>query len=403
MAEETVVIETLTAPATPAASPFGNTAWVEQEPSLTQVAEPVVVTPPVVTTTPTTVAPDEEIFDEKVWLKKTFEVEDAEVIKAEREELKKLKATPHTTQEITFANDQSKQIHELLREGKSKEVRSYLDMQEKLDAFTTAEVTAESADDIIKMGMQLKYKELTPQEINYKFNKEFSIPKQPVQDVTETDEEFQVRQSEWKEKSDEIKMNKVIEAKLLKPELLKSKSELVLPELSKQAPTNEPSQELLAAQQEALKKVRENFLHKLESDYSKVDGFSTKVKDESVEIPVSFKIPDEDKSLLKTRLQEGLDINEFMDKRWFDEQGNAKIEQIFADIYLLENPDKILSGIANNAANKRLEHDIKLRHNININTQGTFQQTFDPQRNGNTKVTPYDTGAWSEKPPIVNN
>src|SRR5690349_21236433 len=128
---------------------------------------------------------EEEILDTKVWLKRELEVDDIAVIKQEREEYKKLKEAAQTPAEIKFANEQSKHLHELIREGKGKEVRQFLETQEKLETYSSVEVNKDTAADIIKLGMQLKYKDLTPKEIDYKYNKQFSIPKEPVQSTTE--------------------------------------------------------------------------------------------------------------------------------------------------------------------------------------------------------------------------
>lgn len=406
MAEEQVV--TLEAPTTtPQANPFGD-SWTEtptdvklEPPVVTPpVAEPPVTTPPDAATPPPT-ADTDEIIDQKEWLKREFGTEDITILKAEREEYKKLKETPLTASEIKFADDQSKHIHELIRDGKRKEVRQFLETQERIESLVGVDVSKETADDIIKLNMQLKFKDLSPKEIDYKFNKEYSLPKEPVQSDSELDEDFATRKSEWQERVQDIVMTKIIEAKLAKPELEKAKVQLVLPEINKPEPqTQQPTQESLAAQDAALKQVRDNFLNKLESDFSKIEGFTTKVKDESVEIPVSFKIPDEDKAAIKARLQEGFDVNAYIDKRWFPE-GNPNIEQIVSDIFELENRDKVHAGIANNAASQRLVEYIKAAKNPSITNGKTSQQTFDPAQSGQQTISPFSQGAWSEKPPVV--
>ena len=193
-------------------------------------------------------------------------------------------------------------------------------------------------------------------------------------------------------------MNRNIEAKLAKPELEKLKSTIVLPELERPtAQASEPTAEEL----EKVKAMRDNFLQKLDSDYSKVEGFTTKVKDELVELPITFKIPDEDKVAIKERLKEGFDVNSYIDKRWFDDKGNPKIEQMISDIFQLENPDKILSGIANKSASERLLQYQKTAKNINLGTTQTHQQTF--SQNGESKTTPFSKDAWSETPTQVQN
>lgn len=379
-------------------NPFAGNVWSENQPEPKKedvVSADGVVTPPPIQTD---AVKTEEIKVPLEWLKKEFDVEDPQVLKTEREEYRKLKDTPPTKEEIKFLNEQSKHIHELLREGKVDDVIEVFSNQKKIEKAVTSEVNKDTAADIIKLSMQLRYKDLTPSEIEYKFNKEFSIPRMPVQSDGEDDEVFAERKETWQLQVNDIETNKIIEAKLAKPELEKLKSQIVLPEINKtEVKSQEPSQESL----DAIKKVRENFLQSLESNYSKVEGFSTKVKDESVELPIVFKIPDEDKVAIKGRLSEGMDVNEYMDKRWFDEKGNPRIESIMKDIYQLENFEKILSGVANNAANDRLTHFKRSVKNIDLNGNAN-QETFKPDENGK-KVSPFAKDAWSDKPTITQN
>jgi hypothetical protein len=79
--------------------------------------------------------------------------------------------------------------------------------------------------------MAQKYKDLTREEIDYKFNKQFGIPNRPVQKDIETDEEYQDRLSNWESKARDVETELMIEAKLAKPELERFKSELVLPDI----------------------------------------------------------------------------------------------------------------------------------------------------------------------------
>jgi len=394
MAEETAIVQEPTQAAPPMESnPFGRNAWTESLPAAEPVTLAVTDTPPAEPAQPATTEPEPQPVVSNDWYK-NYGWENEEAAKAEIEQLKTLKDKPQTEVEIKFENEQSKTLHELIRQGKTKEVKEFLELQDRLESYTTGDVSKENADEIIKMGMKLKYKDLSPEEINYKFNKEYAVPAEPVQTLDETEDEFAARKLEWQSKVNDVVMNKVIEAKLMRPELEQAKSKVVLPELEKPtAAANQPTPE-------QLEQIRQNFLSQLESNYTKAEGFTTKVKDESVEIPVSFKIPDEDKVAIRNKLQEGLDVNEYMDKRWFDDKGTPKVEQIITDLYQLENLDKILSGIANNSANKRLVEYRKSIGHIEVSTtpQQTYQPTA-PQQN----VNPFSKDAWSDRPPVLAN
>ena len=148
----------------------------------------------------------------------------------EIEELRLLKANP-TPAEIKYENEQSEKLAKALQAGKLDEVYNYLDEQRRLDKFLNAEVTDETAEDIIKLNLRLSYKDLTDKEIDFKFNKTYGLPKEPKQGDSELDEVFEERLETWKEQVEEIKTSKIIDAKLAKPTLASAKTNLVVPKI----------------------------------------------------------------------------------------------------------------------------------------------------------------------------
>jgi hypothetical protein len=360
-------------------NPFQTESW--SEPAAVKVEEK-----PIAEQQPIVEQKKEEITFSKEWFVKEFEVDDPAIIKAEREELKTLKANPPKAEEITFADEQSKQIHELLREGKpenKKAVREFLQTQEQLEELSSlTEVNKDNAADIIKLQIKLKNKQLTASEVEFEYKQNYVAPKEPVQKASEMDEDFQERMDEWKEKVDQIETKRVIAAKMAQPELIQLKAEIKLPEITKAQPQIEqPSQESL----DALKKAREGYLNILDSEYKKFEGFNTIAKDADglVEIPVTFKVPEEDKIAIREKLKD-FDIAGYIDSRWFDEKGNPKVDTMMADMYLLENPSKVIQGVANDAAAKRLAHQIKVKSNIDVS--GGASGTFQPADNSKTQM-----------------
>lgn len=172
----------------------------------------------------------EEVVDANEYLKTNLGYESWEAAKAEIEELRQLKANP-TKAEIKYENEVSQKLAQAWMAGKTDEVFEYLNEQRQLDRLTTAEVSKDTADEIIKLGMKLRYKDegLNETEIAYKFNKQYSIPKEPVELATETAEEFEQRHNEWEEQVADIEMSKIIDAKVAKRDLEAAKQKLVLP------------------------------------------------------------------------------------------------------------------------------------------------------------------------------
>src|SRR4051812_21872073 len=109
--------------------------------------------------------------------KEKFGYESPAVAIQEIEALRAFKASPPAA-EFKFENEESKRVAEALQAGKFEEVYQVLDQQMKIDRLAIGEMTPETAGDIIKLGMHLKYKDqnLTPAEINYKFNKQYAMP-----------------------------------------------------------------------------------------------------------------------------------------------------------------------------------------------------------------------------------
>jgi len=90
------------------------------------------------------------------------------------EELRAYRATP-IVPELKFENEESAKIVKALQAGKHSEVYAILEQQFKIDSLTTGDITPEKAADVVKLGMHIKYKDLTPAEINYKFNKQLAL------------------------------------------------------------------------------------------------------------------------------------------------------------------------------------------------------------------------------------
>jgi hypothetical protein len=238
------------------------------------------------------------------------------------------------------------------------ETRKKLERIEKLDA-----TKPKDAAEIIKTDLLYKNKDLTQDDVDFMFDEKYTVPDKPKQSDEQDDDDYAKSVAKWEKQVALVEKRMAIDAKLAKPELSKLKSELVLPDIHKvEQGAQQPTQESL----DAAKAARENFLRAIETDYSKLDDFSVKVKDESVEFTTAFKVPDEDKSALKKIAQEFI-MEDYFGKRWVDKDGNVNVKQFMADLYLLENGGKVLQGVANNAASERRKEIIKQNSNIKLN------------------------------------
>lgn len=285
-----------------------------------------------------------------------------------------------TPEEIKFVNEQSKQIHELLKEGKNKEVREFLQTQEQIDDLASLPVDKDNAADIIKLQMKLKNKQLSAKEIDFEYRQNFELPKEPTQKATEDDDEFAERLQEWKEKCEIVETKRVIAAKLAQPELTNFKSELVLPEIQNEnlSQRQEPTQEELAA----FTKDKETFLQSVQSSVNGFNGISVPVKDKDVNYVVNYVPSKEEKTAITEKLsafaESGFDANALLAERWVSEDGKSiKIDQMVKDLSLIYGQENISQKLVTDSANKRMEAYLKEKKQINV-TETNAGSTFTP-------------------------
>lgn len=296
-------------------------------------------------------------------LKDKFGYEKPEDVVTEIEQLRSLKNNP-VKPEIKFENELSEKLFKAIQGGKEDEVYKYLAEKQKIETLTSQEVNKDSAADIIKLGMQLKYKDLTPQEIEYKFNKEFALPKQPVQAINEDEDEFQIRLDTWKEQVADIEMNKIIEAKLIKPELDGAKSKIVLPALEEASDEGynqylkmlEESTKLDAEVKEAYK----TFVPK---------NIETKIKftDEANKIDFEFQYEPDDVSFKKA--VELVSDQEAFFNSFINSDGSPKRKEFLEFVYKGLNADRMVTEAIKQGSNARMKALLPDNTNGGLNRQ----------------------------------
>lgn len=300
------------------------------------------------------------------WVKTEFGFDSVEVAKTEFDNYKKYKETPPTPQEIKFANEDSEKLFKSLQEGKVDDVYNYLQTQKKVDKILNAEINEGNAEEIIKLSMQNKYKDLTSEEIDYQFNKQFKLPKKPSQSLDQTDDEYEDVLKDWTSECNEVKKGIIIEAKLAKPEIAKLKSELVLPTIEQKA-TNQPSQEDL----QKIEKWQKDYESSVEAEYKNFNGVNVTAKCGDAELPITYSPTDEDKTALRNNLLD-FDAVKYLEQRWVDATSQTvNVKKAISELYFLENKDAILQKVANESAAKMLEHIKKTNSNIKLDNAGT--------------------------------
>lgn len=373
--QETVEQSQQAAPEQPSFNPFSDSSWAAAP---TESDNQVSVNNSIESSASAS-QEEEEILEPSEWLKREFSWESVDAAKQELEELRKLRESINEDSgEIEFENEESLNLFRLFKEGKQDEVYSYLETRRKLDNLIGGDLNRETASEIIKMNMQKSYPDLTRDEVEFKFNREFGIPQKPVQQDIETDEEYQERLGSWESQVKNIETELMIEAKLVKPDLQKYRNELVFPEID-----NGPEQSQLTQEElEAQAKYIDHFKEVAAEQLINFDGFSVSVKDEEVEIPLSYAISEEEKSYVAQQLdrfaESNFDANVILAERWLDKDGNIDTSRVVKDLALLLSEGKMSQKFVNEAASKRLAEHIRRTSNISLNSR-TPQNTFNPE------------------------
>jgi hypothetical protein len=308
-------------------------------------------------------------FDSNQFVKERFGYDSVE--QAE-EEFKKLKEQPS----FEFKDDVSRTLFDAIKEGKADDVYEILNQQKRLEKLITSDLTPDLAAEIVKTNIKNKYKDLTSEDVDLLFYDQYFVPLKPEQGYNESDEDYAGKVKTWQSQVDYADRKLMIEAKVIRPELEKLKSEIKLPDIYNEAGREAESQEEFEIMQQA----RSIYEKTLDSDFQSFNGFNVSVKDEDVEIPISFNVGEDERLAMKNDLAD-FDSDSYFEGRWFTKDGKPNVQQIMADKYLLENREKIFSKIANEAASQRLLAHLKKNGNININ-QSPTPQGAKPDLNG---------------------
>ena len=322
-------------------------------------------------------------FDPNQFIKERFGYD---TVEQAEQEFKKFKEKPAETN-FEFKDGVSKTLFDAIKEGKTDDVYEILNQQKRLEKLTSSELTPNLAVDIIKTNIQNKYKDLNQDEVDLLFYDQYFVPLKPEQGYDESDEDYAAKVKTWQSQVDYVDKKLMIEAKVIRPELEKLKSELRLPDIYGQEKQEAASQEEFESMQQA----RNVYEKTLESDFNNFKGFDVTVKDEEVEIPISFNVSEEERSALKNELSD-FDVDAYFEKRWFNEDGRPNVKQAMSDRYLLENWDKIARKIANEAASQRLVAHLKKTGNITLN-QPTPQGT--PSQSAGSAFEELQKAVWS--------
>lgn len=292
-----------------------------------------------------------------------FESQDS-IVEAIKE-YKALKSAPPQPEPFKFENEKSEKLFRAWQAGKEDEVFNILAEEKKLEALANAEVDEKTADEILKLDMQVKYKDLnlTQAEIDYKFNKQYGIPKAPVQGDLEDDTDFELRKSAWQEQVNDITMSKIIDAKLAKPTLAAAKTNIKFPELNNTADEGyleyqknlKLGEEIEAEDREAYKAFSPESIE-----------FKSNYIDEKNGVKVDFKFRPDDASFSEAK-EMASDVNKLF-QSFIGKDGKPNRQEFLEFVYYGKNRHRVVAEAVKQAKTETIISKLP------DNTQGSFSR-----------------------------
>lgn len=308
-------------------------------------------------------------FDINKYVKEEFGFDSAEVAKQQLEKWRKAEKEPKPEikkEEIKFANAESEVLYNAILAGDKKKATELLKKQEQIE-----EAANLSPLEQIKLDLQYKNGKYTKEDIEDIIEEKYSYPRKPVERDDELPEEYQERVSAYEKEVAKIDRRIKRDGLEAVENLQKHKTDLVLPDINGSKAGYEQwvqQQKDLQADEE---KAHQSYLDALEKD-SGFEGFKTAYKDKEVEVPIEYKLTEQENKDLTNRFKNGFDADEYFAKRWFVEEDNKvvgfKVADQKADIYLLENKQAIFDKIAQDSAARAIDAYLKGEKNINFNS-----------------------------------
>lgn len=312
------------------------------------------------------------------WLKQEFEIDNLDTFKSQWNELRKLKEQPPKVEEIKFANEESKKAYEYLLEGKRSDLHKILDRQERLDRYEKLEnPTTHEATEILRTHLQYKNQNLTPDQIDFLIEENYSKPSKPIQALDEAEEDFNDRLTEWKGQTDRIDKKLIIDSKIAQPELAKLKTEIVLPDIPKSAAAKiEATPEEVAE----LQSKQAFFAKSVDESLNSFSSLRVNYKDEAVELPINYEVSNEEKATVKTIVNGLYKSWDYFGQRWSNADGTLNTGMMAEDIYWIENRARVAQKFVNETGTQIKLAELRHRNNINIKDGSSSAGSLVPEK-----------------------
>ncbi len=275
--------------------------------------------------------------DYNAFVKENFGFETLEDAKAELEALKALKNTPATPKEIEFANEESKKIHELIREGKTKEVKAYLEAQELLSNVDTM-----SSEQQLKLYIKMQNPKFDKELIEDEYNSLYTLNEDEM-DVLEPLAQRKLR----------LKLEQRLESDVEKAQehFATYKQKLQLPEITPSTTiVDEEYEAYKASNAEVSDRVNNVLVPAIQSLKESDVQLNFKVSDAKNQMEFDVALAPTSEQFEKAR-QDSLSFDNFINRVCYDKDGNFIPANVQRLILLNDNFDNYAQAIARQAVN----------------------------------------------------
>jgi hypothetical protein len=262
------------------------------------------------------------------------------------------------TQDINFANEDSKKVFEYLKEGKVEDVINVFQQQKQLQNIDKLDT-----DGILKLKLKYENPELSEEEINDEFQSRYGVDEPDIDEDLDDAADIEKAKKKFEREKSAMERLKKKDLKEAKDFLQEKKKEIVLPDIQTSAPQQQQAVSN-EAEEAAVREFRDKYLQAIPTTIDDIVGFESKYKDSELEFNTTYIIDANEKAALKDKM-ENFTLQDYFMPRYIDEQGNFDTEAIAHDLYVLENFDKIVEAHISQAVNQAKSLFVKGLKNAN--------------------------------------
>ena len=256
-------------------------------------------------------------------------------------------------QTLQFKDEASKNIYNMLAEGRIDEVADVL------QKVTFAKSVQDKPDeDILKAYIKATNPEFDSEDIKEEYNEKYTI--------------YEYSFDESKFKREQKKLSQKIKSDVTEARQFFNKlgGEFSFP----QATTTQPQEIENEVDDAIVQEERNRFLSSLNEVASRSNSIPFNWKDEKTNLSVAgkFEIPGQELSKYKAGAE---DLQSYIADKYYKD-GKYKADQLLRDLYVADNLDRIISSAVSQAVNQTRLETIKKSKNISTDTE--HQATFRP-------------------------